>query len=138
MTVERTFTVEEANAEVPRLGALIERLQRGALLLERERAAWVAAHGGANVTADVLVRERPAARTAAEDLGGAVAEFDRLGVQLKDLELGLVDFPSHQDGHVVLLCWQYGEPEVAYWHGTDEGFARRRPLAGVRARPPIQ
>jgi hypothetical protein len=134
----RTFTVNEANAEVPRLDGLIERLQRGALVLERERAAWVAGHEGADVSADVLVRERPEARAAAEDLSGVVAEFERLGVQLKDLELGLVDFPSEQGGEPVLLCWQYGEPEVAYWHGTDEGFARRRPLTGVRARPPIQ
>jgi hypothetical protein len=86
----------------------------------------------------VLVGASAAARAAAEDLGAVAAEFERLGVQLKDVELGLVDFPSEHQGRTVLLCWQYGEPEVAYWHATDEGFARRRALGGVRARPPIQ
>lgn len=138
MTTPRRFTVDEANAEVPRLRALMERLQRSARLLERERTAWAAAHAGADVPADVLVRERPGARRAAEELEVVVGEFERLGVQLKDLDLGLVDFPSEQGGRPVLLCWQYGEPEVAFWHGTDEGFAHRRSLRGPRVRPTIQ
>jgi hypothetical protein len=86
----------------------------------------------------VLLRERPAARTAADDLHGVMATIEALGVLLKDLELGLVDFPAERDGRRVLLCWQYGEPEVAFWHGTEEGFAARKPIAGVRARPPVQ
>jgi hypothetical protein len=130
--------MEEANAEVPRLGALIERLQRDALVLAREREAWVVAHGGADVAPEVLLRERPAARAAADDLQGVLATIESLGVELKDLELGLVDFPAERGGRRVLLCWQYGEPEVAFWHGADEGFAGRKPLAGVRARPPLQ
>jgi hypothetical protein len=138
VTPPRRFTVDDANAVIPRLRALVERLQRSAWILERERAAWAAAHDGADVAADVLVRERADARRAAEDLDAVVAEFERLGVQLKDIELGLVDFPSEQAGRSVLLCWQYGEPEVAFWHGTDEGFAARRSLGGSRLRPTIQ
>ena len=138
MAVSRVFTVEEANAEVPRLTALIERLQRGALALERERAAWTAAHGASEVAPDVLLRERPLARQAADELNAVMTELERLGVELKDLDLGLVDFPTEQQGHEAFLCWQYGEPEVAFWHGLDEGFAGRRPLGGARARPPIQ
>jgi hypothetical protein len=49
-------------------------------------------------------------------------------VQVKDLDRGLVDFPALHDGEEVLLCWQVGEDEVAYWHGVDEGFAGRKPL----------
>jgi hypothetical protein len=130
--------MQQANAEVPRLGALIERLQRSALALAREREAWVAAHDEADVAPEVLLRERPAARVAADDLQGVMATIESLGVELKDLELGLVDFPAERDGRRVFLCWQYGEPEVAYWHGTDEGFAGRKPIAGVRARPSLQ
>jgi hypothetical protein len=138
VAVSRVFTVEEANAEVPRLTALIERLQRGALALERERATWTAAHGASEVAPDVLLRERPLARQAADELNAVMTELERLGVELKDLDLGLVDFPTEVQGREALLCWQYGEPEIAFWHGLDEGFVARRPLAGTRARPPIQ
>lgn len=130
--------MHEANAEVPRLAALIERVQRDALALAREREAYLAAHGGGDVAPELLLRERPAARRAADDLQEAMATIEALGVQLKDLELGLVDFPAEREGRHVLLCWQYGEPEVAFWHGAEEGFAGRKPIAGVRARPLLQ
>jgi hypothetical protein len=135
---QRIFTREEANAQVPHLRALLERLQCCALTLAREREAWAARHGGADVAPDVLLRERSAARVAADELQGLIAAIAARGVQLKDLELGLVDFPAERDGRPVLLCWQYGEPEVAFWHEMDEGFAGRRPIDGVRARPPLQ
>jgi hypothetical protein len=138
VAVSRVFTVEEANAEVPRLTALIERLQRGALALEHERATWTTANGASEVAPEVLLRERPLARQAADELNAVMTELERLGVELKDLDLGLVDFPTEVQGKDAFLCWQYGEPEVAFWHGLDEGFAGRRPLAGARARPPIQ
>jgi hypothetical protein len=135
---QRIFTTEEANAEVPHLRVLLERVQRCALILAREGEAGAAAHDGADVPPDVLLRERPAARLAADELQGVIAAIDARGVQLKDLELGLVDFPAERDGRPVLLCWQHGEPEVAFWHGVDEGFARRKPIDGVHARPPLQ
>lgn len=138
MGSHRLFTLAEANECVPRLRVLIERLQRCALALARERDAWSAAHGGGDVAPDVLLRERPAARAAADELQGVMAAIEESGVQLKDLEIGLVDFAAEHDGRTVLLCWQYGEPEVAFWHGVDEGFAGRKPLAGVRTRPPLQ
>jgi len=136
--VSRFFTVEEANDEVPRLAVLIERLQRSAMALEREKAEYLAAEHATRVQPDVLLRARPVARRAAEELSGVMGELEQMGVQLKDLDLGLVDFPTERDGRVVLLCWQYGEPEVAFWHDADEGFAGRKPIAGARGRPPIQ
>jgi hypothetical protein len=129
----KLFTVEEANGEVPRLAMLIERLQRCALELHAERHAAAAARGVApeSLTGDDLVRGRPAARALIEELGGVVQEIERSGAQLKDVELGLVDFPADVDGEPGLLCWQFGEPEVAFWHREGEGFAARRPLAGA-------
>ena len=58
----------------------------------------------------------------------AAERLERLGVLVKDLDRGLVDFPALRDGEEVLLCWQVGEDEVAFWHGVDEGFAGRKPL----------
>jgi hypothetical protein len=57
-----------------------------------------------------------------------VEEIEALGAEVKDLELGLVDFPAEREGETVLLCWRVGEEEIGYWHGLEEGFAGRRPL----------
>ena len=58
----------------------------------------------------------------------AAERLQRLGVLVKDLDRGLVDFPALREGEEVLLCWQVGEDEIAHWHGVDEGFAGRKPL----------
>ena len=59
----------------------------------------------------------------------ALVRLDRIGVIVKDADRGLVDFPAlREGGEEVLLCWQVGEDEVAYWHGLEEGFAGRKPL----------
>ena len=76
------------------------------------------------------MRQRPAARALVEELDGIVAEIEASGAHLKDVQLGLVDFPAELDGELVYLCWQFGEPEVAFWHRIGDGFAGRRPLPG--------
>ena len=55
-----------------------------------------------------------------------MAEIDAIGVQVKDLDIGLLDFPCEVDGNTVLLCWKLGESGITHWHGTDEGFAGRK------------
>src|SRR5262249_5049146 len=62
------------------------------------------------------------------DLQGYIEELEKLGVELKDLSRGLIDFRSHMDGREVYLCWQLGEDEVAYWHELDAGFGGRHSL----------
>ncbi len=57
-----------------------------------------------------------------------IAELEDLGVKVKDLDYGSVDFPADRYGEKVMLCWRYGEPDVSYWHRPDEGFNGRRPL----------
>jgi hypothetical protein len=64
----------------------------------------------------------------AAELAGALEEIQDLGVVVKDLDTGLVDFPSVREGRDVLLCWRLGEDEVAFWHGYDDGFAGRQPI----------
>lgn len=59
-----------------------------------------------------------------------IARIESLGCVVKDIDLGLIDFPSSYDGRPAYLCWKAGEPVVAYWHGPDEGFAGRKPLNG--------
>ncbi len=129
----RYFTPSEANellAEVrPLAEALVEHRQGMRLAAERRArlTARIAGNGGdldpqePGELDEQFQRESHAVTQAAEQL-------ERLGVLVKDLDTGLVDFPALHEGEEVLLCWQLGEDEVAHWHGVDEGFAGRKPL----------
>jgi len=132
----KVFGVEGANAIVPRLQIQMERLQRAALRLHEEMRGFADDAGVvlADVATEDLLRQRPAARALVEELDTIVRDIEESGAVLKDVQLGLVDFPARLDGRDVYLCWQFGEPEVAFWHPMDEGFAGRRPLPG-RTRP---
>ena len=130
---ERYFTPSEANellAEVrPLVESLVEHRQGMRLAAERRArlTARIAGNGGdldpqePGELDEQFQRESQAVTQAAERL-------ERLGVLVKDLDTGLVDFPALHKGEEVLLCWQVGEDEVAHWHGVDEGFAGRKPL----------
>jgi hypothetical protein len=137
---ERRFTVEQADAHVPRLEALIERLQRSALSLRTERDAMAGQLGvdPSRVPIDRLLAERPGLRRVVEELDAALGAIQALGVELKDAELGLVDFPAELDGEAVYLCWQFGEDRVRFWHRRDDGFAGRQPLPGMPPAPEPQ
>jgi len=129
---EKLFRVEEANAILPRLQLLMERLQRAALRLHDEMSRLARETGVtlAELSSEELLRRRPEARVLVEELDAVVHEIEGSGAHLKDIRLGLVDFPAERDGEVVYLCWQFGEPEVAFWHRPDDGFAGRQPLPG--------
>lgn len=132
MKPEKLFTLEEANAVLPRLSILMERLQRAALSLHAELRSLAAESETdlAALSTEELLRQRPAARNLAEELESVVDEIQAAGVVLKDIQLGLIDFPAEREGEVVYLCWQFGEPEVAFWHRLEDGFAGRQPLPG--------
>jgi hypothetical protein len=132
----KTFRLEEANAIVPRLQVLMERLQRGALRLHEEMSDLARTTGidPSALSPQELIRQRPAARVLVEELDATVHEIEESGAHLKDVQLGLVDFPAEKDGELVYLCWQFGESEVAFWHRIEDGFAGRQPLPG-RTRP---
>ena len=63
-----------------------------------------------------------------EDMTRMVSELEDLGVEVKDLDFGLVDFPAEKYGERVMLCWRYGEPDVVFWHKSDEGYNGRKSL----------
>ena len=137
---ERSFTIEQADAQIPRLEALIARLQRSALELRTERDAVAAGLRlePASLPVDRLLSERPQLRRLVEELDASIGAIEHMGVALKDVELGLVDFPATLDGEDVYLCWQFGEDRVRFWHPRSEGFAGRRPLRGVPPAPEPQ
>lgn len=129
----RTFTLEEANALLAEVAPLVERMvarKRAFDQAEAEREellVQIAGNGGDLTPSDVAEAATRVAEEAAA-LSSLVEEIQEHGVQVKDLDLGLVDFPAIRDGDVVLLCWRLGEEEIAFWHGTDEGYAGRKPL----------
>lgn len=130
---ERYFTPEEANELLDEVRPLAERMvahRRALAAAETQRAellAQIAGNGGDLAPSDVAEAATAVAREAAA-LSRCVEEIQALGAQVKDLELGLVDFPARRGDQVVLLCWRVGEDEIAYWHGLEEGFAGRKPL----------
>src|SRR5208282_2691679 len=75
-----------------------------------------------------LLRKKSENEKAAEHLVDVVNRIQDTGVLVKDLDAGLVDFPSLVDGEEIYLCWKLGEDQIAFWHGTSEGFAGRKPL----------
>ena len=130
---ERHFTPEEANALLGQVRPVAESLvaHRRAFTVAAARRARltqrIAGNGGDFDPQEPSELDEQLQREA-EAVAGAVEELQALGVLVKDLDRGLVDFPALRDGEEVLLCWQVGEGEVAYWHGLEEGFAGRKPL----------
>jgi hypothetical protein len=124
----KLFTIQEANALLPSVRTIVEQIQQAHRNVSRyadeaKLAAEAADKGGGGVSSGVAYAK------ALTELTGSLAELEGLGVQLKDFERGLVDFPSLRDGRVVLLCWQMGEgDELEWWHDVDAGFAGRTPL----------
>ena len=124
----KLFTIQEANALLPSVRTIVGKIQqahRNVLRYAEEAklAAEAAEKGGGGVSSGLAYAR------ALTELTGSLAELEVLGVQLKDFERGLVDFPSLREGRVVLLCWQMGEgDELEWWHDVDAGFAGRTPL----------
>jgi hypothetical protein len=131
----RFFTEDEANEALAVVRPLVERLvgTRKRLVhvggrLERVQAR-VAGNGG-GLDPERVRGLQSQVEEAAGDLATLVGELEELGVQVKDLDRGLIDFPARhpESDETVLLCWHLGEREVEYWHGLEEGFAGRKPL----------
>jgi hypothetical protein len=131
--VSRFFTPEEANAALATVRPLVEQLvaRHRAFVEARRRHSELAgrvAGNGDRIDPRALVRAAKAQEEAAAAVAGSLAQLGELGVLAKDLDRGLVDFPARRGGEEVLLCWELGEPEVAFWHGLEDGYAGRRPL----------
>jgi hypothetical protein len=150
----RLYTVAEANRALPYVRRVVEDLVRDHARWRRCLAALDADRRGVPrpddpdagalgapdadpLPADPAALRRLAARLSA-DVHAWLGELAALGVECKGMDVGLVDFPALVDGEPAYLCWQRGEPEVAWWHRPNAGYAGRRPIAaleppGVRA-----
>ncbi len=129
----RYFTPDEANAALDDVRPLAEQMveRRRAMLAaqakEEELGARIAGDGG-GIDPGEPARAEEAVEQEMQAIAELVDEIQERGAQVKDLDTGLLDFPSLRDGREVLLCWRVGEDRIRYWHELDGGFAGRRPL----------
>lgn len=126
MMKARYFTLEEARATLPRVKAMMDEIQaaRREILRLRPEALTViekaASNGGNKAAGELTVH--------AMRLEQGVKGITALGVTIKDIDAGLVDFLGLRNGREVYLCWRHGEAEIGFWHEINSGFAGRRPL----------
>jgi hypothetical protein len=131
---ERTFTLDEAQSLLP----VLESLLRAAIAAKKtvdeadtEQQALqhrVFLAGGMFLDVVPLARKKAERAKAEQRVKDSLAEIDSIGVQVKDLDIGLLDFPCEVDGQIILLCWKLGEKAITHWHGVQEGFAGRKPI----------
>lgn len=138
METRRRFTVEEANALLPRVRELVTNLREalGTYRFHSEQVQDLRRMHGDAVEApdhahhDVFRRHVEAAHEGKRTTDALLREARDLGVEVKDPVLGLVDFQTVMEGQPAYLCWREGEDAVAFWHTMDAGFAGREPLEG--------
>ncbi len=124
----KIFSIEEANALLPTVRRILKSIRAGHARVVAFRESAKHAAGGAELGGGGMPGGGSYVRALLK-LASSTGELEALGVQLKDYERGLIDFPSLRDGRVVLLCWQLGEgDQLEWWHDVDTGFAGRQPL----------
>ena len=134
---DRTFTLDEAQILLPILESLLKQAINGKKLIEdvdaelQETAHRVFLNGGMMLNVVHLAQRKAEREKAIRRVKDALAEIDATGVQVKDLDIGLLDFPCKVDGEIILLCWKLGESTITHWHGTRRRL--RRPQADRRA-----
>ncbi len=132
--MNKVFTLSEAQTLLPVVEALLRRTQAagaraGELEQEmQELSQRIFMLGGMHVNVAQAARRRAERERAVQEARDTLAEMEEIGVQVKDLEKGLLDFPSLMEGREVLLCWKLGEKKIEYWHTAEDGFAGRKPL----------
>jgi hypothetical protein len=132
--MSKRFTLAEAESLIPSVDRLLRQaveLKSGYANAARKMDSFqerIALMGGVIVDRGKVQEARDRRDDAAASLRGLIEQVQELGCVIKDLDIGLVDFPTTFRGREVYLCWKLGEPSIAYWHGVDEGFAGRKAI----------
>ncbi|MEO8251991.1 MAG: DUF2203 domain-containing protein [Chloroflexota bacterium] len=125
----RIYTIDEANALIPQVRAILLQL---AVEQRRLDASHAEMHrqletDGDPDSAAAAGRQEAAVADIREGMRTLLVLLSEMGVELRDIEMGLIDFPGERDGVRVWLCWRLADPRVAFWHPPDEGYASRKP-----------
>jgi hypothetical protein len=129
----RYFTLDEANDAIDELRPVVERMvehRRRFLVAQQQRGELneQAGSNGGDLTPTDFAEVEEELELQASALARCLEQLQAAGALVKDLDRGLLDFPSLRDGEEILLCWHLGEDQIDYFHGTDEGFAGRQSL----------
>jgi hypothetical protein len=130
----KTFTLDEAQSLLPVLESLLKRAiegRRSAQSVEsnlNNLTQRIYLAGGMRVNSASIAKQRAEMEELLKQVRESIAEIDAIGVQVKDIDSGLLDFPCRMDDQVVLLCWRMGEPGIKYWHSIEAGFQGRQPV----------
>lgn len=130
----RYFNLLEAEALLPKVQRLLQELQDYKTLYDsndaelNQIAQRVALSGGMVPPRDRIIELRTQKDAAARGLKQSIERFEEVGCLLKDLDTGLIDFPTLYRGEEVYLCWKSGEPGITFWHHVEDGFRGRKPI----------
>lgn len=130
----KTFTIDEAQSLLPVLESLLKRAIEGKRAAQEveERLGEVGRRiylsGGMRVDVAAISKERAEMEGHLQRVRESVSEIDSIGVQVKDMDAGLLDFPCKVDDELVLLCWRMGESAIEHWHTVEDGFKGRKPV----------
>ncbi len=130
----KTFTLAEAESLLPILESLLRTSIEGKKTIETIEAQFeelksrIFLAGGMTLDIEKAARQRALHDKTVQQVRDAVAEIHAIGVQVKDLDIGLLDFPCQVENEIVLLCWKYGETGITHYHGLEDGFAGRKPI----------
>ena len=130
--MSRTFTLEEATAQLPRLREILMEMRKKKPRVDGLRQEIMAmtrrATGNGHLVSQDVRDLQKVAKEFIERLNELGEAIKEIGCELKGVEEGLIDFPSEREGRTVYLCWKLGEDTIAYWHELDTGFSSRQPL----------
>ncbi len=130
----KTFTLDEAQSLLPVLESLLKRAMEGRRSAQeiesglQRIAQRIYFSGGMRVDTAGIAKQRAEMEAHLKQVRESIAEIDAIGVQVKDLEAGLLDFPCRVDDQIVLLCWRMGEGVIEHWHTMEAGFQGRQPV----------
>lgn len=130
----KTFTLEEAQSLLPVMESLLKRALESKQAAEQveselsELARRIYVSGGMTVNVASVAKQRAEMESHLKRVRESITEIDSIGVQVKDIDSGLLDFPCILDGQTVLLCWRMGEASIEHWHTVEAGFKGRQPL----------
>lgn len=130
----KTFTLDEAQSLIPVLESLLKRAMEGKRAAQEvetriaELSRRIYLSGGMRVDVAAVAKDRAEMEGHLQRVRESVSEIDSIGVQVKDMDTGLLDFPCKVDDQIVLLCWRMGESAIEHWHSMEDGFKGRKPL----------
>jgi hypothetical protein len=131
--VKKRYTVAEANRTLPYVSSIVDEVRARYRVVRDSGKRHNALEPDEEQRRTVLKEE---IRESADRIRACLDELQALGLEMKDYEMGLVDFPAELEGRPILLCWKHGEERIGFWHEADSGFKGRKPVPDDMDWPP--